>query len=103
MTSGVAITLLIVQCGCTATRPAADYSNAVSAAAAECPVSKEVSREMQCADCEGFRRVELPPDYVLPTDDLGSCLKYVLCKSPDTANLLISGWMSCIEAAPDSE
>ena len=56
---------------------------------------------MQCTHCDrSFERVALPLDYDLPSDDLGACLAYVLNKNPDSANLLMSGWMTCVEISP---
>ena len=62
-------------------------------------VSREVYELVNCSHCElDFTRVDLPEYYVLPTSDLGTCFSYVLSRNPESRDLLISGWMDCVDA-----
>lgn len=64
-------------------------------------VPRELYEAITCAGCDvDFRRVALPSQYELPTQDLSMCLKYVLDMKPETRDLLMSGWMECVELAP---
>ena len=89
--------LFVVLGGCAATDDLAeptDSSNAQS-------VSREVYEFIQCSHCEqDFKRVALPADYELPTEDVAVCMAYVFDKQPDSRNLLVSALMECVEESP---
>jgi hypothetical protein len=98
------IFLICLIFGCAVDRQVTDSTAAPQEEANSRTVSRDVYDAIQCADCEqNFQRVELPTDYELPTQDLSECLAYVLDQNPDSADLLMSGWMECVEAAPDAE